>query len=105
VQYVFRTLGIELGAAALRAEAERLGFNRDFDFDGVRLSPSGFTLKEGDGEGDIARAAIGQHEDLVTPLHMALLAGAVANGGVMVKPGLLLATAGRTAFGWKRTGR
>lgn len=91
----FGTLGVELGAEALRAGAERLGFNRDFDFDGVRLSSSAFTLEEGDGEGDIARAAIGQHEDLVTPLHMAMLAGAVANGGVMVKPGLLLAAGGR----------
>ncbi len=40
-------------------------------------------------EGDIAWAGIGQYNDLVTPLHAAMIAGAVANDGVMMEPKLL----------------
>ena len=34
-------------------------------------------------------AGIGQGEVLVTPLHMAMIAGSVANGGMMMKPWLI----------------
>ena len=41
-----------------------------------------------DGE-DTARIAIGQERLTVTPLQMAMVAGAVANGGVLMAPRLM----------------
>jgi penicillin-binding protein 2 len=41
------------------------------------------------GQGDIVQAAIGQSETLMTPLHMAIAAMTIANGGVRLRPYLV----------------
>ena len=43
---------------------------------------------------ELANAAYGQAETLVTPLQMALVASSVANGGVLMKPQLVTAIVG-----------
>jgi peptidoglycan glycosyltransferase len=44
---------------------------------------------------ELANAAYGQGETLVTPLQMALVASAVANGGVLMTPHLVRSATGR----------
>ncbi|MDR0405344.1 MAG: peptidoglycan glycosyltransferase [Clostridiales bacterium] len=85
--YVFCTLGARLGGAALRETAGRFGFDRTLDFD-ISVTKSRFQQSDG-GEADGAALGIGQGETLATPLQMAMVAGAVANGGVMMKPYLV----------------
>ena len=45
--------------------------------------------KSGDNLSDLVWSGVGQSQVLVTPMHMAMIAGAVANGGVMVEPKLV----------------
>ena len=43
-------------------------------------------MKEGAGTWEILQTAIGQGKTQVTPIHMAMLTAAVANGGMLMKP-------------------
>ena len=82
----FAQLGLRLGADRLVAQAERFGLNKEIDFD--------LPLLAGRIPGDLnepqtAQSAIGQYEVRVTPLQMALVAGAVANDGKLMRPRLI----------------
>lgn len=84
----FAQLANELGAAKLTKTAEEFGFNVDFSFDDITLYESKYNA--GNSDSDLAWSAVGQFEDLMTPLHGAMIAGAVANDGVMMEPKMLL---------------
>lgn len=79
----FAQLGLRLGASALVAQAERFGMNREWDFQ-LRYAPSRIP-KELDPPAT-AQSAIGQRDVQVTPLQMAMIAGAIGNGGVLMTP-------------------
>lgn len=79
----FATLGAQVGAKKLVQTAERLGFNKEFLFQDLTLYSSKLELSALEGPDALARASIGQHEDLMTPMHLAMIGAAVANGGVM----------------------
>lgn len=82
----FVELGIELGADALRTQSENYGFNRELDIP-LTVTPSQFPA-----ELDAAQTGLvsfGQYDVKVTPLAMAMLAGAIANDGVQMKPYLV----------------
>ena len=90
----FALAGLQTGGAAFDAAARRLGFEAPIPFDlptavsqltngGGRL-PGGFL-----DDVELANAAYGQAETLVTPLQMALVAATVANDGVLMKPHLV----------------
>lgn len=84
----FGRLSELIGEAALMEAAEDFAFNHEFAFSDFNMLKSNFELS---GEaGDLAWAGIGQYKDLVTPLHNALIASAIANGGVMIQPNTLL---------------
>lgn len=87
----FAQLGMDLGAAALFNAAEAAGFNGTIPFDlGVVPSP----FPPGDLSRDLpalAQTALGQRDVRATPLQMALLAAAVANDGVAMRPHLVAA--------------
>lgn len=82
--YVFCTIGAQLGSGKLRETAERFGFDKSFDFD-VAMSKSRFQQRD---KGDASSAAlgIGQGETLATPLQMTMCACAIANDGIIMKP-------------------
>jgi cell division protein FtsI/penicillin-binding protein 2 len=73
----------KLDGKALRAVADRLGFNAPLDFDApvdvsvARIPESGF---------EMAKTAAGFGEVFLSPLHGALLAAAIGSGGVMRAP-------------------
>ncbi|MBQ9624617.1 MAG: penicillin-binding protein 2, partial [Clostridia bacterium] len=80
----FAQLSKELGKSSLTATAESFGFNKDFMFDDVIMSTSKYT--SGKNDNNLAWSAVGQHEDLVTPMHMCMIVSAIANDGAMMEP-------------------
>ena len=85
--YVFFTLGYEMGADAVKAEAEKFGVNKSFEFD-IPVSQSQIQYKKMT-DLDGALVSIGQGGLVMTPLHVAMMASAVANNGKMMKPYLV----------------
>lgn len=83
---VFGTLGMELGNSKLKKTAEAFNFNADTPADGVTIENSKFPSYNLFEKGNLAQSAIGQAEVLATPMEMALVAGTIANNGVMMKP-------------------
>ena len=84
----FVALSESLPDGALKAVAESLGFNGSLDVD-FGYSSSRFNLTSSDSAFEKAATAIGQGKTLTTPLHMAMLAAAIANDGVSMKPYLI----------------
>ncbi|HLL07395.1 MAG TPA: penicillin-binding protein 2 [Nocardioidaceae bacterium] len=82
----FGWLGLQLGADALREQAQKFGFGEDV-FDDVPTAPSVFP-EEVD-EPQAAQSAIGQFEVAATPLQMAMVTAGIANGGVVMQPYLV----------------
>jgi penicillin-binding protein A len=83
----FAQMGLDLGAENLTAEATAFGFNERPPFD-LRAVPSGFP-DAGAFERNLpalAQSAIGQQDVRATPLQMAVVAAAIGNGGVAMKP-------------------
>ncbi len=84
----FGKLAYQLGLDRLREAAERFGFNENFKFGDFMIYNSRFPTSA-EGQNGLVWAGIGQGEVLVTPLHMAMIAGSVANGGAMMQPYLI----------------
>lgn len=84
----FAALTLELGYDSMGKTAAAFGFNDNPLFqDLVVYNPSYPTDNKGDD--DLAWSGVGQGRVLTTPLHMAMIAGSVANGGTMMEPRLL----------------
>ncbi|MDR1449179.1 MAG: penicillin-binding protein 2 [Propionibacteriaceae bacterium] len=93
----FALLGNQLGAEALRNQAEKFGFNRTH-LDAIGDAASVY-LARPDDKGDITpvepdqaqlmMSSIGQWEIAASPLQMALVAAAIANDGVLMEPYLV----------------
>jgi peptidoglycan glycosyltransferase len=88
----FAQLGQQLGEETLREYMDRFGFYSTpaIDLPEDEVNDSGVyvegTPASPDDPVDLARVAIGQERLLVTPLQMAEVAAAVANGGSLMKP-------------------
>lgn len=88
----FAQLGEELGAETMFEYMDRFGFGSTpaIDLPGEQVSRSGvFDGEQLLGPGDpvdVARIAFGQERLLATPLQMAQVAAAVANGGSLMRP-------------------
>jgi len=83
----FARLALEIGPVRLARAAEELGIGEEFLFEDIQLYSSAF--ESGDTDLTLAWAGVGQHRDLMTPMQMCMLAGAIANDGVMMEPRLL----------------
>ncbi len=83
----FAEMGVEVGAASLLETSEDLLFNKKLPLEDYQSSK--FTLDRKAGTSMIMQTAIGQGKTLVSPVHMALITCAVANGGVLMKPYLI----------------
>jgi peptidoglycan glycosyltransferase len=97
----FAETGVRTGSEALTEYATRLGFGSALPFDlptaasqvtnGGGSLPGGFKDRV-----ELANAAYGQAEVLVTPLQMALVAATIANGGTLMQPHLVREATGKT---------
>ncbi|HZN14053.1 MAG TPA: penicillin-binding protein 2 [Acidimicrobiales bacterium] len=85
----FAQMGLDLGTDALLGEAEDYGFGSRPPLD---LAPGSVASRFPDSSGwlrddpALAQSAIGQNDVAATPLQMALIAAAIANHGVLMKP-------------------
>lgn len=87
---VFAQVGLELGPDRLREYAERFGIGAAIPFDlPVARGQLASTPNYLDSVPALADTAFGQGQLLVTPLQMALVAEAIANGGTMMQPYLV----------------
>lgn len=95
VNTVFGQIGMGLGQTALERTMRSYGFfsNPALDYPADEMEPSGLytagRLLSPLAPVDVGRLAIGQERLQVTPLQMAEVAAAVANGGVAMRPTLL----------------
>jgi len=83
----FANLGLLVGRAAVVEEFRRYGFDSD------RLGAGRIKAPDGDNR-QLADLAIGLEATDITPVHAALLAAVVANGGSLPEPWLVTATDG-----------
>ncbi|MGP9538422.1 peptidoglycan D,D-transpeptidase FtsI family protein [Brachybacterium sp. AOP43-C2-M15] len=84
----FAQLGVGLGEDALRETAEDFGFGQRLE---IPLSVTPSRIGEDLEDSQLATTSIGQYETRVTPLQMAMVAGAFANDGVVMEPQLVQA--------------
>ncbi len=89
----FARLGLDLGGAALTGRLETMGLNGRWTvFRGssgeIRTSAGSVPPLNDDDKARTAQVAIGQGALVVTPMHMALLAGAIGRGGAAWRPRL-----------------
>lgn len=82
----FAELGIELGDAAIREQAEKFGFNDEFLIPTI-TEPSVYPRALDDAQ--TALTAFGQYEVRATPMQMAMVSAAIANGGIVMNPNLV----------------
>lgn len=82
----FAMLGVDLGEEQLRTTAEGFGFGQRME---IPLSVTPSTIGEEMDDAQLATTSIGQYETRVTPLQMAMVAGAFANDGVVMEPQLV----------------
>ncbi len=91
VNAIFAEVGVATGWLRLLETAGKLGFGSAPDFT-TETAPSRVTLDDSDLSVPLlASTGFGQGELQATPLQMALVAAAIANGGVIVEPHLGLA--------------
>ncbi len=87
----FGQIGLDLGAQALSSEAQSFGFNRpppvDLPFPATSIFPPASSFSN-DLPG-LAFSAIGQQDVAATPLAMAMVGGAIADGGTIMTPHIL----------------
>lgn len=101
----FAWLGNQLGQDAIRAQAEKFGFNKSFT---VPMRAAASRYPSGLDDAQTAMSAIGQFDVTATTLQMAMVGAAIGNRGVTMNPYLvkeirgadlqLLQTASPSAF-------
>jgi penicillin-binding protein A len=84
----FAQLGIAVGEDQIASTAEEFGFGQRLEIP-MAVTPS--TIGTDLDDAQLATTSIGQYEDRVTPLQMAMMAGAFANDGVVMEPQLVQA--------------
>jgi penicillin-binding protein A len=83
----FAKLAVDVGADAMLDQAEAFGFNSDYLDD---LSPQAQSnFPEGMNPPETGQSGIGQFEVQATPLQMAMVSAAIANGGTVMRPYLV----------------
>jgi peptidoglycan glycosyltransferase len=83
----FMQMGVDVGLPALDDEAKAFGFLQNVPIDLPNPAQSTVpTDKQAEGIAGTAQTAIGQKETSATPLQMAMVMAAVANGGTLMKP-------------------
>jgi len=82
----FAQLGIALGQDKIRAQAELFGFGKSVKIP-MTVTPSSYPDNMDNAQTGLS--AFGQFDDRVTPLQIAMVSAAVANGGALMKPYLV----------------
>lgn len=84
----FAQIGIDLKRKNLTTVPDELLFNSKLPID-LPYSKSKFTLEKNSADALVMQTAIGQGDTLTSPMHMAMITSAIANGGNLMKPYLI----------------
>jgi cell division protein FtsI/penicillin-binding protein 2 len=84
---VFAKMAVQLGQAKVRATAEKFGFNSASLDVPVRVAES--VYPKGMDQPQTALSGFGQFDDTATPMQMAMVVAAIANGGQLAAPHLV----------------
>ena len=84
----FSTIGLGLDRDKYASTAEDLLFNSELPL-GFNYSHSSFTLNKEDNNAMVMMTAMGQGKTLVSPVHMAMIASAIGNKGILMNPYLV----------------
>ncbi|NQX29150.1 penicillin-binding protein 2 [Microbacteriaceae bacterium VKM Ac-2854] len=79
-------MGVQLGAAAIRSMAEKYGFDTELSIP-VDVEASTYPTVTDDAQ--TALTAFGQYDVRATPLQIAMVSAAIANGGEVMQPSLV----------------
>ena len=79
-------MGVQLGAAAIRAQAEKFGFDTELE---IPMSVEASTYPQTTDDAQTALTAFGQYEVRATPLQIAMVSAGIANGGNVMQPSLI----------------
>ena len=79
----FAQLGVALGEDAIRAQAEAFGFGQRV---AVPMPSTASIYPSGMDDAQLMLSSFGQYDDKVTPLQMAMVSAAIANGGTLMQP-------------------
>lgn len=83
---VFADLAIQLGAVDIGITAQALGFNQEIEYEWRVPEAVWNTPELAEDPAALGQSGIGERDVRVTPLHMAMVAAAVANDGVAIDP-------------------
>ncbi len=102
---VFAELAVELGEEKMNAMAKKLGINASFSVSGVKTKKGNYNVKEAN-KNQLAWSGVGQYNDAVNPMQMAVICGAIAKGGTPVNPYIISGNSGSllTDLGLSKTG-
>ncbi len=89
----FAQLSLELGKDKMTGQAEKMGFNSLISFDGIETVKSTYNVSDAD-ENDLAWSGVGQYTTLETPMNMAVISAAIANGGTPTEPYIIKKNSG-----------
>ncbi len=84
----FAELTVDLGKDIMQKQAEKMGFNSSWRFDGIETVNSTYDISKAD-ENSFAWSGVGQYTVLESPVNMAIRSSAIANGGKSVTPKLI----------------
>ncbi len=84
----FANIGASLNLDQMNSFARTLLFNEDIDYQ-FEYKKSSFNLSSKSDNDEVVQTVIGQGKTMISPLHNALLAGMIANGGYLVTPSLV----------------
>jgi penicillin-binding protein A len=82
----FAQLGVALGQDRIAEQATKFGFGEKLDIP-LTVTPSIYPTGMDDAQ--LMLSSFGQYDDRVTPLQMAMVSSAIANGGVLMTPNLV----------------
>lgn len=83
---IFADLAIQLGAVDIGITADALGFNQDIDYEWTVPRAVWDTESLAQDPAALGQSGIGERDVRATPLHMAMIAAAVANDGIATTP-------------------
>ncbi len=84
----FAEITLQVGADTLQEYAEKTRMTKSIKFNGITTAAGNVQARKATGA-DLAWAGIGQYSDTVNPLDFMTYMGAIANGGVSVRPKIL----------------
>jgi peptidoglycan glycosyltransferase len=84
----FADIGLSLDKEKLIETAQNMLYNQSLPYS-LEYNESSFSMTVDCDEAMVMQTSIGQGETLISPLHSCMIASAIANGGVLMKPYLV----------------